>query len=131
MNKDPNDFKGTIIEESLRDPSILEEVKILETRVEKVTQKHRTPHLKQWTLHTVEVSARDAPKVAEDIRQALDTSHGHWYADFKNRTTHYIIYRDKVFKADRTNARDYEAAKRFGIFLGIPEHQVDFSPEIR
>ncbi len=130
MHKLSNNFKGTIIEESLSDPSVLEEVKILSTKVEKVTPEHHTPHLSKWTLHTVEISPRDADKVADDIRQALDTSHGHWYADFKNETTHYIIYSDKVFKADRKSARDYEVAKRFGISLGIPDYQVDFSPEI-
>ncbi len=131
QSKDADSFRGTIIEESLADPSVLEEVKIISTAVEKVTPSHHTPHVTRWTLHTVLVSVRDARKVAEDIRRALDTVHGHWYVDFKNAVTHYIIYAEKVFVVDRTRTRDYEAARRFGLSLGIPAHQVDFGPKLK
>ena len=39
------DFKGVIIEESLGDVSVLKEVQILNTKVEQVTEKHKTPWL--------------------------------------------------------------------------------------
>ncbi|MFA6446381.1 MAG: hypothetical protein WCW14_04010, partial [Candidatus Paceibacterota bacterium] len=54
-----------------------------------------------------------------------------WYADFKNKKTHYIIFRDKVFKIDRTSKEQYDEVKRYGISLGIPPYQVDFHPEIK
>ncbi len=49
-------FTGVIIEESLTDKSVLDEVKIIKTKVEPVTEKHQTPQVKQWTLHTVEIN---------------------------------------------------------------------------
>ena len=48
-------FKGIIIKESLADKSVLSKVEIEKTKVEKVTPKHKTPWLSQWTLHTVSI----------------------------------------------------------------------------
>ena len=47
---DAKRLTGDIIEESLTDRSVLSEVTILETRVEPVTEYHRTPWLEQWTF---------------------------------------------------------------------------------
>jgi len=48
-------YKGVIIEESLENKDVLRDVVILSTKVEQVTEKHKTPYLKQWTLYTVEL----------------------------------------------------------------------------
>ncbi|MDP3770327.1 MAG: hypothetical protein Q8R40_05330 [bacterium] len=121
-------FKGVIIEESLENKDILKDVKISETKVEEVVEEHKTPWIKQWTLHTVEIPENQVASVAEKISKALDSEHN-WYADFKNDTYHYIIFRDKVFYIDRKNKGQYDKAKRYGISLGIPEYQVDFAPD--
>ena len=98
-------------------------------QVEQVVEKHHTPWLKQWTMHTVEISLDEADRVAEELSKNLEKEHP-WYADFKNETTHYIIFRNKVFKIDRTSNEQYDEAKQYGLSLGIPEHQVDFHPDI-
>jgi hypothetical protein len=122
-------YEGVIIEESLQGASVLRQLKILKTKVEPITPEHKTPWLKQWTLHTVLINENDADKVAEEISHAFDYSHGSaWYADFKNDKTHYIIFKDKVFKIDRSRIEEYQAATKYGISLGIPEYQVDFAP---
>lgn len=120
-------YRGVIIEESLEDTSVLRDVQILSTQVEQVTAKHATPWLKQWTLHTVEVLENQADAIAKKLSAALETAHP-WYADFKNDTTHFVIFRGKVFKIDRTSKEQYAAATRYGVSLGIPEYQVDFEP---
>jgi hypothetical protein len=122
-------YEGVIIEESLKDASVLKITKIISTKVETVTEKHKTPWIKQWTLHIVEISESDADAVAESISHALDTEHS-WYADFKNDSIHFIIFRDKVFKVDRAKKEEYDAATKYGIEQGIPAYQVDFSPHI-
>jgi hypothetical protein len=124
------DYKGVIIEESLRNKDVFSRVKILSTKVEQVVEKHKTPWLKQWTLHTVEISESEAENIAKEISKALDLEHV-WYADFKNEITHFIIFRNKVFKIDITSKEQYDKAKEYGISLGIPEYQVDFHPEIK
>lgn len=122
-------YKGVIIEESLKDASVLKEVNILETKVELITPEHKTPWLKQWTLYTVEIPEEKGDEVAEKIRDSIETDHIAWYADFKNERTHYIIYPDEIFKVDLSNPIVYKDAKTHGILLGIPEYQVDFAPE--
>ncbi|MCK4354847.1 hypothetical protein KAW43_00645 [Candidatus Parcubacteria bacterium] len=125
------DYRGVIIEESLENKEILKKVKIISTKVEQVTDRHKTPWLSQWTLHTVKVQENEAREIAEEISQSLDSDHGgSWYADFKNDTHCYIIFRDKIFCIDRKNKEQHDEAKRYGISLGIPEYQVDFRPSV-
>lgn len=124
------DFKGVIIEESLADKSILKKVKSVATKVEPVTEKHRTPWIKQWSLHTVAIPADKAEEIAEEIRKSLDTSHSAWYADIKNDQKHYFIFPEKIFFIDRTK-KQYDEVTKYGIGLGIPAYQVDFRKEVR
>jgi len=123
-------FNGVIIEESLENKDVLQKVKIIETKVEEVTEEHKTPWIKQWTLHTVEIPENQVNEIAEDLSKSLDSEHS-WYADFKNDKFHYIIFRNKVFFIDRSSKEQYDEAKKYGISLGIPEYQVDFHPDIK
>ena len=122
-------YKGIIIEESLNDKSILGKIKITKTEVEKVTPENKTPWLTKWTMHTFEVSENEVEKVAELISNALESKHK-WYADFKNSKWHFIIFRNKVFKVDRSKKAEYDLVRKYGVGLGIPEYQLDFSPDI-
>ncbi len=124
------DFKGVIIEESLEDKSVLQDVETVSTKVEEVTPDHNTPYLKQWTLHTVHIPEDKVVEITEKLAHSLDSKHGDWYADFKNDNTHYIIFRDKVFAVDRSKPEQYDAVTKYGQSLGIPDHQLDFSPHI-
>lgn len=125
-------YKGTIIEESLENSEVLKKVMILSTEVEEVKESFKTPWLTQWTLHKVEIPEDVAQEVAEDISKCIDTEHSHsWYADFKNDKWHYIIFPNKIFKIDRPSELQYQEARDYGISLGIPAHQVDFSPDIK
>ncbi len=119
-----NVFVGVLIEESLEDKTILNKVKIIKTTTEKVTKMHKTPWLKQWTLHTVEIREDQAKNIAKELSKALQPDY--WYADFKNKSCHYIVFRDKIFLIDRKKKEQYDEAKKYGISLGIPEYQVDF-----
>lgn len=120
-------FKGVIIEESLEDKSVFSAVQIIETKVEQATEKHRTPWIKQWTLHSVEIPEEKAENIAEKISNSIDNQHeSSWFADFKNDKFHYIIFRDKVFKVGLENLSLYEKAREFGASKGIPPYQMQF-----
>ena len=123
-------FNGVIIEESLENKDVLQKVKIIKTEVEEVTEEHKTPWIKQWTLHTVEIPENQADEIAEDLSNSLDSEH-EWYADFKNDKFHYIIFRNKVFKVDRSKPEQYHDVTKYGLSLGIPDYQLDFSPHIK
>ncbi|MFH0713540.1 MAG: hypothetical protein V1722_03230 [Candidatus Micrarchaeota archaeon] len=120
-----DDFKGTIIEESLKDKAVLKKVKIIRTKVEPVVEKHKTPWLKQWTLYNVEIPEGDAEQIAITLSKSLERNY--WYADFKNKTCHFIVFNNKIFDIDRKNKRQYEEARQYGLSLGIPGYQVAFS----
>jgi hypothetical protein len=129
--KQRTDFTGTIIEESLADRSVLDGLKIVSTEIEPVTKEHKTPWIKQWTMHKVEVPAEIASETADKMSKALDGEH-EWYADYNTDAEHYIIYRDKVFHiTDRSDKEQYDKAAEYGISIGIPAYQVDFSPHVK
>lgn len=123
-------YKGVIIEEALSDRSILKQLNIISTKVEAVTEKHQTPWLRQWTLHAIEVEAKETERIAQLISQALEGEH-HWYADFKNDTNHFVVFRNKVFRINREDKQQYDQVIQYGISLGIPDYQLDFSAEIQ
>ena len=125
-------YKGTIIEESLEDRSILDSVKIISTVVEPVTERHKTPWITKWTLRAVEIPTEKAGEMAEKLSHALDREPSHpWYADYKTEADQYIIFRDKVFHiTDRQSHEQYDAAKQYALILGIPPYQCDFSPYV-
>ena len=126
-----NNYRGVIIEESLGNKKILKKVKIISTKIEEVTEKHKTPWLSQWTMHTVDVPEDQAKEIAEQISKSLDQNHkGSWYADFKNKTHHYIIFQNKIFFVNRQSKREYEEAKKYGISIGTPEYQL-ISPDTK
>jgi hypothetical protein len=120
-------YTGVIIEESLEDKTVLQNIEIINTKVEKVIQKHQTPWVKQWTLHNVIIEEEKADEMAKALSVSLDSEHS-WYADYKSDKFHYVIFRDKVFKVDRAKKAGYDEVTQYGISLGIPDYQVDFSP---
>ena len=120
-----SDYEGEIIAESLLDTSILDELNIIKTRVEDVFPEDGTPWLSVWTLHKVRIVHSQAAAWAERFSHLLEHDHGiEWYIDFKNDDTHYVIYRDKVFKVDRRDAAQYRAVQDYGRALKIPESQL-------
>ncbi|OHA08254.1 MAG: hypothetical protein A3A44_00460 [Candidatus Sungbacteria bacterium RIFCSPLOWO2_01_FULL_60_25] len=123
-------YQGVIIEESIKDAGMLRGLKVLGTKVKPITEQHQTPWLAQWTLHTVEIPEADAENIANQLSKNLKSDPSAWYADFKNDRRHFIIFPNKVFLIDRRKKEEYAEAKRYGMSLGIPEHQVNFSPEV-
>lgn len=123
-------YKGVIIKESLEDRSVLGTCKILETKAEQVTERHKTPWLKRWTLHTVEIPEEKADEIAEIISKSFDKDHPDWYADYKNDKYHYIVFKDKIFKVNKDKPKGYKAVTNYGISIGIPEYQLGFAPDI-
>ena len=121
------DYEGIIIEESLEDRSVLDSVQILDKRVEPISAHHRTPWLERWTLLTVRVPEAMVKDIASVISMSIDAVHpASWYADFKNETHHYVIYRERVFYIDRRSREQYAKAVDYGVSRGLPEHQADF-----
>ncbi len=118
-------YRGVIIEESLKNRGVLGGVKIVSTKVEPITPRHKTPWLKQWTLQTVEIPEEEIDALAEKISKSLDRNY--WYADFKNDTMHYVVFPDKVFKVEFSRPEQYDPVVKYGLSLNIPDYQLDFT----
>ncbi len=119
-------FIGKIIEESLASKDILKKINVTEKITEKVTAKHKTPWLEKWTVLKVEIGADKAAKIADELSKHLELAHN-WYADFKNDDFHFIVFRNKVFRVEVGNEKQYAEAKQYGVSLGIPDYQLDFA----
>jgi len=118
-----NNYKGEIIEESLSDKTVLQEVNIISTRIEKTADEHQTPWLLQWTLYAIEVNENQADSLAEKLSQALESEHS-WYIDYRNDKYHYVIFKNKVFKLDRNKKSDYDEMIKYGLSIGTPDYQL-------
>ena len=123
-------YKGIIIEESLENKDVLKKISILDTKVEKVTENHQTPWIKQWTLLSVEMSEDIIESITNEISESLDSEHN-FYVDFKNNKFHFIIFKNRIFKVDRSKPNQYNHPINYGLSLGIPNYQFDFSPYIK
>ena len=54
-------------------------------------------------------------------------------ADFvsENDKPHYLFFFGKVFKIDLSTPQAYDEPRAYGLLLGIPEYQLDFSADIQ
>ncbi|MFA5185335.1 MAG: hypothetical protein WC551_02520 [Patescibacteria group bacterium] len=123
-------YKGVLIKESLKDPTILASLNVLNSVTEPVVETDQTPWLDFWTLVMIEIPEAEIEQTAEKISRALDSDRTNWYADFKNDAWHYIVFSGKVFKVDLKDPDQYKAVKDYGRSFGIPEHQLDFASDV-
>ncbi|MHB9031895.1 MAG: hypothetical protein ACYC6L_02485 [Anaerolineae bacterium] len=119
-------YIGVIIAESLENDAVMDRVKVTGTEISKVTEPDVTPWLDHWTIQSIEVDETNADEVAQLLSTALKPDEA-WYADYHNDSYHYIIFRGKVFKVDRSDKEQYRQVKDFGTARGIPGFQLDFS----
>lgn len=101
-------FTGCIINESIKDKSILDEFTILETKTD------------GGISYIVETDENNIESIVLKL-QASMTDEKCWYTDLKNYDYHYIIYNDRIFKVNRDFPEQYEEAKEYGLKRGIPE----------
>lgn len=91
------ELKGVIVEESLKDKSVLKDIKIIKKQTEAVTSKHRTPWLSKWTLLTIEFPEEKIDEICEKLQKCLDNEH-EWYIDLKSKKYDITIFNDRIIK---------------------------------
>ena len=119
-------YCGEIIEESLKDRSIIDSVRIVSAEIENVTPNHRTPWLQQWTITTVEIDDGAIKAFVKKLQAVMETEHSSWFADFKGEKDHYIVFPGKIFFIDHRRNDTYTEAVAYGVSLGIPKQQLAF-----
>ncbi|MDO4379049.1 MAG: hypothetical protein Q4C64_08000 [Erysipelotrichia bacterium] len=104
-------YSGCIIEESLKDKSIINEFNIIEEINDDGIM---------WIVEVDESKLGDIlPKI-----QASMVENSIWYCDLKCEDYHYIIFNDKIFKVNRDFPEQYEEVREYGLVRGIPDEQL-------
>ena len=104
-------YKGTIVENSLADKSILEKLQVTKTWQDG-----------DWTLHKVLINEDQFDDVAEPL------SAGPWYVHFWQDESDeiFVVFKDKRFKISKSDKFSWSDAIEYGKSIGIPEEQLDF-----
>jgi hypothetical protein len=104
-------YKGTIIENSLSDKRILQEVKII-----------RTWQSSKWILHDVMVEESQIPKLSSSL------SDGPWYIHIwkPGKGEVKVIFKNKIFDIKHSDKSTWVDAVTYGKSIDIPEEQLDF-----
>jgi hypothetical protein len=102
-------MKGTIVENSLADKSVLDSLHIM-----------RTWSDEDWILHDVVVGEEHIKL----IQKAL--CDGPWYVHFWEGDDITVVYKNRVFTIKKLDTSTWKEAIEYGASLGIPEEQLDF-----
>lgn len=104
-------YKGTIVENSLADKNILQEIKIT-----------KTWQSSDWILHDVLVNEDQIPTLSQNL------DNGPWYIHVWKPGTDdvKVIFKNKIFDIKHSNKSTWKDAVAYGKSVGIPEEQLDF-----
>lgn len=108
------EYKGTIIEESLLDNRMLNDLEIVSFRI----SKDENP-VERWHLYNVKVSSDDIARLAENIKPK-------WYMHFWKDKNIIAIFHGQKFEFNYDNKESWAPAIAYGISMGILREQLDF-----
>jgi periplasmic divalent cation tolerance protein len=113
----PRDYHGIIIKQSLRDRSILDNVKILGKKT-----------AKDWTMLRVLVPDDELENFLKLVKANLLTENKvPYYAHFYNREDLIVVFPERIFYV-KLDKRTWGPVARYGKSLGVPERELDFKP---
>lgn len=104
-----------MVEESLRDPRVLQDLHVLASR-----------RGRPWTFHLVSVPEHDFDRQVGMLQEHMVTDEC-WYAHFFRDRELVVVYRDAVFRLT-TDRATWAPAVEHGLRNGIPREQLDFEP---
>lgn len=103
------DFKGTIVEESLKDKSFIKKLKVLNSSV-----------AGDWHLYTVEVNEREIEEISHNLNAQK------WYAHFWKDREVIVAFKDKILRFNYDKKETWKPVVEYGLSIGIPKEQLDF-----
>ncbi len=104
-------FKGTIIENSLNDASILQQLQV-----------EKTWQAGTWALHDVLVTQEQINQLSKHLAD------GPWYMHFweAGEDEVQVVFKNKLFTVQHSDKSTWTEAIAYGKSIGIPEEQLDF-----
>lgn len=107
-------YTGIIVEESLKDNRIVNNLEVIEVRISDEEKPEE-----RWHLYTVKVSRKEIEKVSKNIKQG-------WYMHFWKGKKVIVIFKDKKFEFDFDDKKSWQPVVKYGLSLGIPKEELDF-----
>jgi len=104
-------LQGTIVENSLTDPSVLKELSVLKSWQDGT-----------WKLHQVSLDRTQALKLADYIVE------GPWYMHFwkPGADDVLVVFKNETFDIKHSDKSTWQDALARGKSIGIPDEQLDF-----
>lgn len=112
------DYTGTIVEESLSEPGVLDEIRIVGFKISSGEGSEE-----RWHLYTVEVKKEQIEKISHCLKSEK------WYAHFWKGKEVIVAYKDKTFAFNFDDKESWKPAVEYGVSIGIPLKQLDFPIE--
>jgi len=116
-------FKGFVLSESLKNPTILNNYRKIYVKIEKHAESREYPF---WHLFKIQINDKDVGKAAKQISRELKRG---WYAHFWDKKTVIVCFVDKNFRIPRkglATSKEFQEAKKYGMRHGIGERYLDF-----
>ena len=110
-------WKGCIVEESLEDNRILNEIEIVKVRI--TIEEERE---KRWHLYNVLLSEKEIEKIHLLLKKG-------WYIHFWKDDRIMVLFKDKKFSLDANDKSTWKEAITYGLSIKIPREQLDFLSE--
>ena len=119
--------KGCFIGDSLRPDTELNPDSWRITRIWRIDWVDRAGpgQPREWTVLDFEAEDDQADALVEALARALKAEGG-WYADFRVRDDHVVVFAEKVFRYRRGDAAGRAQAVHYGESVGVPSHQLDW-----
>ncbi|MBU3957717.1 MAG: hypothetical protein KKB25_01440 [Nanoarchaeota archaeon] len=113
-------FKGFVLSESLKDPTILNGFATEKVIVENHSEFEG--ELKIWHDFKLKIKDEDINSVCGKIAKQIKEE---WYAHFWNENTVYVVLPDKIFKMPRESgvwkSSEYLECKKYAMKHGVEE----------
>ena len=120
-------IEGTLITESLRTGTSLENLKLTVRKISRYRARGTTPDQPDiWTTLDFEADEAEAGELAQAFADVLDDQPG-WYANFESPAESFVVFPGRIFRYPRGDEAGRAEAQAYGRQLAIPEPQLDWT----
>jgi hypothetical protein len=119
-------IEGTLIAESLRLGTNLEDLKLIVRKISRYrAQGTISAQPDVWTVLDFEAAEAGAEELAQAFAGALDRPG--WYANFQSPAESFVMFPGRIFRYPRGDEAGRAEAQAHGRQLAIPEPQLDWT----
>lgn len=111
-------WQGVIIKESLKDQSVLDQIKIVGTRE---TTLESQGERGEFHFMNVEVEDKKLNGVLEKLKKSIKPD---WYVHFVKGNVMHVAFSGRIMTANRGNNAEFESIRTFAIANGIHPDQL-------